>query len=81
VTTAATPAKIFPARLDGRHHQRRARLRGGERWRFPPRLEGRGIHMEEGKLRLTLVATGRSACVDEAVQCELADVEEYDDVV
>jgi hypothetical protein len=48
---------------------------------FPPRVEGRGIHMEEGKLELTLVAMGRSAGVGEAVWCELAGVEEDDDVV
>jgi hypothetical protein len=48
---------------------------------FPPRLEGRGIHMEGEKLGLTLVATGRSAGVGEAVRCELAGVEENGGVV
>jgi hypothetical protein len=38
---------------------------------FPPQLEGRGIHMEGEKLGITLVATGRSAGVGEAVRCEL----------
>jgi hypothetical protein len=48
---------------------------------FPPWLEGRGIHMVDRKLGLTLVATGRSASVAEAVRCELAGVEEDDIVV
>jgi hypothetical protein len=39
---------------------------------FPPRLEGWGIHRGEGKLVLTLVATGHSAGVGEEEQCVLA---------
>jgi hypothetical protein len=45
---------------------------------LPPRLEGRGIHMEGENLGLTLGATGRSAGVGEAARCELAGVEEDD---
>jgi hypothetical protein len=48
---------------------------------FPPWLQGRGIHMEDRKFGLTLVATGRSASVAETVRYELAGVEEDDVVV
>jgi hypothetical protein len=48
---------------------------------LPPRLEGRGIHMEGENLELTLGATGRSAGIGEAARCELASVEEDDGVV
>jgi hypothetical protein len=81
VMTAAAPAKIFLNLARWPHHQWRARRRGGERRRFPPRLEGRGIHMEEGKLELTLVSMGQSAGVGEAVQCELTSVEEDNNMV
>jgi hypothetical protein len=37
--------------------------------RVPPRLEGRGVHRGQGKLVLTLVATGRSAGVGEEGRC------------
>jgi hypothetical protein len=48
---------------------------------FPPWLEGRGIHRGEGKLVLTLVATGRSAGVGEEEWCVLAGVEGDDGAV
>jgi hypothetical protein len=47
---------------------------------FPPRLEGQGIHKARGNRGLTLVAAGRSAGIGEAARCELADVEEDNDV-
>jgi hypothetical protein len=60
---SGTCKRFNPAWHDGRHHQRRRD--GAERRHVPPRLEGRGVHKGREVVILTLVATGRSAGVDE----------------